>query len=277
MQTQTCLPSSIPRSILELSVDAGTERYLEQGMLGRHFSACCYSEYNVWPWAELSISGEASSLPASGRASRRRAEVLALGWQSQSWSPACLHTVWGRGGGVLWGGAGRPKKRLSCRRHSDKSAAGRKYDFTAGGMQAHVAGLLWKHGAGNEWNDYKPSGVIFVFLAGTKQRREREIYSSGPIWATWGRCCCLLVSVKSVGALTAAGDHEEAIIRSHQWVGCWGGETHSPFSSSARPKSCKGLQGSNQSLLWHLCFCFLLPSVWTAESWRWNYQYCRCV
>lgn len=98
-------------------------------------------------------------------------------------------------------------------------------------------------------------GFRFGFFFGRNYTRRGEIYSSGHIWATrraGGRCCCLLVSVKSAPPPphpTAAGDHEEAIIRSHRWVGCWDGETHPPSSSSAHPESCRSLQGSNQSLL----------------------------
>lgn len=57
-----------------------------------------------------------------------------------------------------------------------------------------------------EGNDCKPSRVIFFFF-GSNNTRRGEIYSSGHIWATCragGRCCCLLVSVKSAGALTAS-------------------------------------------------------------------------
>lgn len=54
--------------------------------------------------------------------------------------PHCLRG-WG---GAEGGGVARPKKHLSCRRHSDKSVAARKYDFTPGGMREprHVARLL---------------------------------------------------------------------------------------------------------------------------------------
>lgn len=54
-------------------------------------------------------------------------------------------TLSGGGGGVgggLRGGVARPKKHLSCRRHSDKSVAARKYDFTLAGMREHVSRLL---------------------------------------------------------------------------------------------------------------------------------------
>lgn len=54
-----------------LYVVTGSEGYLEQSMLGRHFSACYYSENNLWPPATRSICGQASSLPTSGRASHR--------------------------------------------------------------------------------------------------------------------------------------------------------------------------------------------------------------
>lgn len=108
MHTQTYLPC---HSIPLLYVVTGKERYLELGMLGRHFSARYYSEYNVWLPATCSISSSASSLPTSVCASH----TLQRFWHRHltdgpTYSSTYLQNlysklsegVWG-GGSVQWG------------------------------------------------------------------------------------------------------------------------------------------------------------------------------
>lgn len=159
---------------------------------------------------------------------------------------------------------------------------------------------------GGRWSWFLFRFFCCFFLAGTTQGEarftrqalfERLAEPEGGVVAFWYQ-----LKVPPHPHPTAAGDHEEAIIRSHRWVGCWDGKTHPPSSSSAHPESCRSLQGSNQSLLaleklpsppppppllscvipaldssYFCCFCLRLPSVWTVESRRWNYQNGRWV
>lgn len=82
-------------------------------------------------------------------------------------------------GGGEGGSCTAKKKHLSCRRHSDKSAAARKYDFTPGGMR-ELVGKAAERGVSTEQSmtgKREPGGAPSdeTFVGDLKEREEEGV------------------------------------------------------------------------------------------------------